>query len=118
MTNIPTRQTLQTAHVKKAPMQIVMVILPVWLVSLVLSFAMPFTGIFFSLVAMLALFTLPFKAREGACPACGTKKLFPFSGFGGICKGCGHELVLRDNMIHLLEEKPKRARTGSGRSNR
>ncbi len=113
----PKRQTLKTAPAKKAPMQIIALILPVWFITSMLSFFMPWTGVIASILTMIALFVLPFKAKKGACPNCGRKRLFPFSGFGGPCKGCGQDIVLRGNDIHLLEPRSTKPVPGSGRGN-
>jgi len=113
----PQRQTLKTSPAKKAPIQIVMVVLPIWGVTMVLSFFMPITGVVGSVLALFALFTLPFKAKKGPCPECGRQKVFPFSGFGGGCKGCGQDIVLRGNDIHLIEPRSKQPTPGSGRGN-
>ena len=78
---------------------------------------MPWTGMIGSVLAMIALFTLPFKAKKGACPNCGHKRLFPFSGFGGPCKDCGQDIVLRGDAIHLLEPRIRKPVPGSGRGN-
>jgi len=112
------RKTLQTSQAKSAMMKIVLLVLPIWGLTMLLSFFMPFTGIIGSVLAVISLFILPFKAKQGCCPNCDTHKIFPFSGFGNACKGCGQELVLRGNQIHLLEEKGKQTRSGSGRGNR
>ncbi len=113
----PQRQTLKTSPAKKAPMQIVAFILPIWLMTGLLSFFMPWTGMIGSVLAMIALFTLPFKAKKGACPNCGRERLFPFSGFGGPCKDCGQDIVLRGDDIHLLEPRSTVPVPGSGRGN-
>lgn len=112
------RQTIQTGESQPAPLRIILYTLPLWAGSIVLMFVMPFTGLVTSLLAGLCLFILPFKARRGFCPQCGRAKMFPFSGFGSACKGCGQELVLRGDVIHLLEPKDKSVRAGSGRSPR
>jgi len=114
----PQRQTLKTSSTQRAQLQIVLYVLPLWIASMLLSFFMPFTGVIGSIVAFIALFTLPFKARKGECPECGRVRLFPFSGFGGACKGCGQDIVLRGEDIHLLEPRGNAAVDGSGRGHR
>jgi len=112
------RLTLQTATSSAAPFKIVLYTLPLWVGSLFLMLFMPLTGFISSILIVFCLLVLPFKARFGACPQCLTVKMFPFSGFGSDCRGCKQELVLRGEVIHLLEEKSKVAKAGSGRSHR
>jgi len=111
----PVRTTVATSPASPAPLQILLYTVPIWGGCLLLTFFMPITGIVTSVVAALCLLVLPFKARRGKCPACGTTKTFPFSGFGNACKSCGEELVLRRDEIHQLEPRPEKPRPGSGR---
>jgi len=109
------RKTLQQVPSKPAPFRVLLLTLPAWGASLALTFVMPLTGVVGSVLIVVCVLVLPFKARQGACPSCGRRKLFPFSGFGSYCKGCGKELVLRGREIHLLEEKVSRGKPGTGR---
>jgi len=109
------RQTLATTPAAAAPLRIILVSLPLWGASLVLTLFMPFTGIITFTLMAICLLWLPFTAKRGACPHCQHLKTFPFSGFGSACKSCGHELVLRQKNIHLLEPRTS-PRHGSGRS--
>lgn len=111
----PLRSTVATSPASPAPLRILLYSLPVWGGCILLTFFMPITGIITSIVGGLCLLVLPFKAKRGRCPACGTIKIFPFSGFGNACKECGEELVLRGSEIHQLEPKPATPRPGSGR---
>jgi len=113
-----TRKTLANSPSKAAPIRILLWTMPLWGLSVMLMFPMPFTGLISSFVIVFCVLVLPFKARFGLCPDCQTGKLFPFSGFGSNCRGCGQELVLRGQEVHLLEEKSNQARAGSGRSHR
>ena len=112
------RATLKIAESKAAPMRVILYTLPLWAGSALLTFVMPLTGTVTFIVIILCLLVLPFKARTGICPECGTSKMFPFSGFGSACKGCGNELVLRGEEIHLLEKKSGKAKVGTGRADR
>ncbi|MDQ7003805.1 MAG: hypothetical protein Q9N67_02330 [Ghiorsea sp.] len=111
----PQRQTLKISASSKAPMRIVLFLLPMLAVALMLCFVMPLTGIVSTVIIMIALLTLPLKARKGECPECGHVKMFPFSGFGGACKGCGKDIVLRGEEVHLLEPRSQVPVVGSGR---
>jgi len=111
----PERQTLATSPASPAPFRIIMLSLPLWGASLLLTIFMPLTGFISFILIAICLIYLPFKAKRGACPACQTLKTFPFSGFGSTCKGCNYELVLRGSEIHQIEEK-SHVRYGSGRS--
>jgi len=111
----PQRETLKTSTSSKAPMRIVLVLLPIFILALLLCFFMLLTGIVSTILVAIALFTLPLKARKGQCPECGREKLFPFSGFGSACKGCGQDIVLRGENIHLLEPRSHTPVAGSGR---
>ncbi|MDQ6990250.1 MAG: hypothetical protein Q9M11_00775 [Mariprofundaceae bacterium] len=106
--------TIAILPAKPAPFRIIFLSLPLWGLSLGLSFFMPLTGIFSFVIIGICLFWLPFKAKQGCCPNCQRLKVFPFSGFGNRCKACGCELVLRGNYIHQIEPR-KQARHGSGR---
>jgi hypothetical protein len=112
----PTRKTVATAATSAAPLQILLYTLPVWGACMALTLFMPMTGLITSIIMIICLLVLPFKARHGRCPNCGRPKVFPFSGFGNACKGCGEELVLRGNEIHQLEAKHKGHRPGTGRT--
>jgi len=109
------RQTLATTPASPAPFRIIMLSLPLWGASLLLTLVMPLTGFISFILIALCLVYLPFKAKRGACPECQRLKTFPFSGFGSTCKGCHYELVLRGSEIHQIEEK-SHVRYGSGRS--
>ena len=111
------RKTLATSPAKPAPLRILLYSLPLWGGSILLVFAMPLTGIVSCILVAGCVLVLPFKAKQGACPACKCKRLFPFSGVGGLCKGCGEDIVLRGNDIHLLEPKDNTPSPGSGRGN-
>ena len=109
------RTTIATSHASPAPFRIIMLSLPLWGASLLLTLVMPLTGFISFLLIALCLIYLPFKAKRGACPECQRLKTFPFSGFGSLCKGCNYELVLRGSEIHQIE-KNNHPRYGSGRS--
>jgi len=109
------RQTIATTSASPAPFRIIMLSLPLWGASLLLTFVMPLTGFISFILIALCLVYLPFKAKRGACPECQRFKTFPFSGFGSLCKGCNYELVLRGSEIHQIE-KNTHPRYGSGRS--
>ena len=111
------RKTLATSSAKPAPLRILLYSLPLWAGSILLIFVMPLTGIVSSILIAGCVLILPFKAKQGACPACRRIRLFPFSGVGGPCKGCGEDIVLRGNEIHLLEPKGNTPTSGSGRGN-
>lgn len=104
------RQTLARSSASLTPFRIILFTLPWLAAAIVLALFMPATGTVSTLILAPALLILPFKARRGPCPACGTHKTFPFSGFGNACKGCGEEIVLRGEEIHLLEPKARRVR--------
>lgn len=104
------RKTLERSQASPAPLRIVVLTLPWLAAAMGIALFMPTTGIVSTLILAPALLILPFKARRGPCPACGTSKTFPFSGFGNNCKGCGEEIVLRGEEIHLLEPKPSQMR--------
>jgi hypothetical protein len=110
------RKTIVTSPTSPAPLQILLYTLPVWGASMALTLFMPMTGIITSIVMVVCLLVLPFKARRGLCPACERPKTLPFSGFGNLCKGCGEEIVLRGDTFHLLEAKAMKPRAGSGRA--
>ncbi len=112
---VMSRQTIQISDSVPASLRIIFYTLPLWAGSLILMFVMPLTGLVTFVLIATCLFILPFKARQGKCPACSTSKTFPFSGYGSACKGCGQELVLRGEAIHLLEAKSKSVVAGSGR---
>jgi len=109
------RQTIATTPASPAPFRIIMLSLPLWGASLLLTLFMPLTGFISFILIAICLCWLPFKAKRGACPECQSLKTFPFSGFGSLCKGCHYELVLRGSEIHQIEEK-SHVRYGSGRS--
>jgi hypothetical protein len=112
----PVRKTIATSETSPAPVRIILFTLPVWGASMALTLFMPMTGIITSIIMVICLLILPFKARRGLCPACERPKTLPFSGFGNTCKGCGGEVVLRGDEFHLLEVKAREKRTGSGRA--
>ncbi|MBL1353728.1 MAG: hypothetical protein COA61_010450 [Zetaproteobacteria bacterium] len=109
------QDTLAISPAKPAPFRIIALSLPLWGLSLLLSFFMPLTGIFSFIIIGICLFWLPFKAKQGHCPGCQRLKVFPFSGFGSRCKGCDYELVLRGDEIHQIEPRTS-PRAGSGRT--
>jgi len=109
------RQTLAISVASPAPFRIILLSLPLWGASLLLTLFMPFTGFISFILIAVCLCWPPFKAKRGACPHCQTLKTFPFSGFGSLCKGCDYELVLRGADIHQIDKKTH-IRYGSGRS--
>ncbi len=112
----PVRKTVATSETSPAPVRIILFTLPVWGASMALTLFMPMTGIITTVIMVICLLVLPFKARRGLCPACERPKTLPFSGFGNTCKGCGGEVVLRGDKFHLLEVKAREQRAGSGRT--
>ncbi|MBF0282485.1 MAG: hypothetical protein HQM07_07985 [Zetaproteobacteria bacterium] len=107
MSSTPSRPTIAMAETSTGALHILIYTLPLMFAAMLLTFAMPFTGVVTSLLLFACVFILPFKARRGFCPSCGHAKLFPFSGFGNGCKGCGADLVLRGETLHWLEDKPR-----------
>ncbi len=114
----PQRRTLKTSPAQHAQFQVVFYILPFLVLTMILFFFMPLTGMIGFVFTLFALFVLPFKARKGRCPECGRMRLFLFSGFGGVCQGCRQDVVLRGEAIHLLEPRSRDAVDGSGRGYR
>jgi len=111
----PVRKTVATSETSAAPLQILLYTLPLWGASMALTLFMPMTGIITSIIMVVCLLVLPFKARRGLCPACERPKTLPFSGFGNSCRGCGEEIVLRGREFHLLETRTKGRIAGTGR---